>query len=150
MLICALGSRYVEDERTCYKSTTGEVLWHSAGWDFYRQVILLKRKRSHTSMMIMTAHALRDAGPYILPTSLFELQYCTLCSLFLLGCSAGHAAWLTTAEGLRFCQDAGAHRQKVCGRSMSTCCRRLTAVIGILHRGPLGKRTLEAYFLVRS
>lgn len=43
LLVCAIGSRFSEDERVALKNPEGEAEWASAGWMFFSQVMSIKR-----------------------------------------------------------------------------------------------------------
>ncbi|KAG7098492.1 hypothetical protein E1B28_000435 [Marasmius oreades] len=89
LLVCALAARYSDDPRVFLE---GPECANSAGWQWIRQVPVVKVPYGKPSLYDLQAYAL--AVPY--------LQNCTL---FV-------QAWTMVGFGLRLAQDVGAHSQR--------------------------------------
>lgn len=42
LMVCAVGSRFSDDERVYLKGEGGEVYWSSGGWDYFSQVLNMR------------------------------------------------------------------------------------------------------------
>lgn len=89
LLVCALGSRYSNDERV---KLGGEDSWHSAGWEWFKQVKACQR-------------------PMYKPVVLEDLQICCLSAQYVQGSSLPHCCWTMVGIGIRLAQEVGAHRK---------------------------------------
>ncbi|KAF9068900.1 fungal-specific transcription factor domain-containing protein [Rhodocollybia butyracea] len=87
--VCAVASRYSHDPRCLETGTTSP---HSLGWSYYKQ---------------MTPRTL-----FTEPPNLYDLQYCCLSVLYLLGTFASDTVWSIIGTGLRYGQEMGLHRKK--------------------------------------
>uniref|UniRef100_A0A0W0F039 Zn(2)-C6 fungal-type domain-containing protein n=1 Tax=Moniliophthora roreri TaxID=221103 RepID=A0A0W0F039_MONRR len=94
LLVCANGSRYSDDLRVLLDGVDS---WTSCGWKWFDQV-----QAARTSL--------------VSPPSLYDLQFYSLSSLFLLKSSAPHACWTLVGIGLRLAQEIGVHRRQISPR----------------------------------
>ncbi|KAJ8077946.1 Gypsy retrotransposon integrase-like protein 1 [Marasmius tenuissimus] len=96
LLVCALGSRFSDDPRVF--SEPGQSL--SSGWKWYEQVQTFRRSSFD-------------------PSSLYELQYHCLTTLYVHGASSITAAWSSVGLGIRYAIELGAHRRKPEGHKLT-------------------------------
>ncbi|KAL0574560.1 Gypsy retrotransposon integrase-like protein 1 [Marasmius crinis-equi] len=96
LLVCALGSRFSDDPRVF--SETGQSL--SSGWKWYEQVQTFRRSSFE-------------------PSSLYELQYHCLATVYVHGASSITAAWSSVGLGIRYAIELGAHRRKPDGHKLT-------------------------------
>ncbi|KAF5346169.1 hypothetical protein D9758_009925 [Tetrapyrgos nigripes] len=86
LLVCALGSRYSNDERVLIfespSKTGGGKDRRSAGWKYFKQVHGMRKSMS--------------AAP-----NLYDLQWCALAAQFLQGASAPQSGWALIGIGIR-------------------------------------------------
>uniref|UniRef100_A0A0W0F023 Xylanolytic transcriptional activator regulatory domain-containing protein n=1 Tax=Moniliophthora roreri TaxID=221103 RepID=A0A0W0F023_MONRR len=94
LLVCANGSRYSDDPRVLLDGVDS---WTSCGWKWFDQVHLVQNS-------------------LLSPGSLYDLQFYSLSSLFLLNTSAIHRCWTMVGTGIRLAQDMGAHRRQISPR----------------------------------
>ncbi|KAG8888107.1 hypothetical protein FRB98_008373 [Tulasnella sp. 332] len=92
LMVCAIGSRYCDDERLYVKSSEGVIEWSSAGWMYFVQAY----------QMTIIASA-----------KLVDLQIMALSAAYLEGTGAWLSVWLVNGIGLRYSADAGCHRQRL-------------------------------------
>ncbi|KAK0466105.1 fungal-specific transcription factor domain-containing protein [Desarmillaria tabescens] len=92
LIVCALGSKYVDDPRVLME---GEQSKWSNGWKWAAQVTSRSR-----------------AFPSLAPPDLYYTQLCCLLSEFYICSSSPQQSWTIVGIGLRIAQDAGAHRKK--------------------------------------
>ncbi|KAF8650393.1 hypothetical protein AX16_005201 [Volvariella volvacea WC 439] len=90
LVVCALGSRYIDDPRVLLDGGNEE---HTAGWRYFSQVPIVP-------------------SSFLDRTTLYDVQYYFLATVFLLGSSVPHAAWNILGFGLRCIQERGTHRRK--------------------------------------
>ncbi|KAF9264065.1 hypothetical protein L218DRAFT_900741 [Marasmius fiardii PR-910] len=96
LLVCALGSRYSDDPRVL--SAPGHYL--SSGWKWYEQAQTFRRSSFD-------------------PSSLYELQYHCLVTLYVHAATSITAAWTSVGSGIRFAIELGAHRRKPDGHKLT-------------------------------
>ncbi|KAI0036630.1 fungal-specific transcription factor domain-containing protein [Vararia minispora EC-137] len=90
LLVCALGSRFSEDQRVLLPESNSRL---SSGWAWFSQIQFEK--------LIFSA------------SPLYDLQTACLGAIYLLGTSAYHASWNLVGMGLRIAQEIGIHRKKL-------------------------------------
>ncbi|KAG7098328.1 hypothetical protein E1B28_000289 [Marasmius oreades] len=96
LLVCALGSRFSDDPRVL----TASEQYLSSGWKWYDQVQTFRRSSFD-------------------PSSLYELQYHCLATLYVHGASSITAAWTSVGLGIRYAVELGAHRRKPEGHKLT-------------------------------
>ncbi|KAF9568045.1 hypothetical protein CPC08DRAFT_487594 [Agrocybe pediades] len=90
LLVCALGSRYSDDPRVTVPDDTTCL---SAGWKYFVQVPVHRKRIFYE-------------------TTIYDLQYYALATLYLVGTSIPHAAWNIIGLGLRCAIERGIHRRQ--------------------------------------
>ncbi|KAE9398887.1 hypothetical protein BT96DRAFT_957454 [Gymnopus androsaceus JB14] len=90
LLVCAVASRWVDDQRVLLDGVDS---WHSCGWKYFDQVQVVRKS-------------------LLAPPTLYDLQFYCLSVQFLQGSSAPHSCWMMVGVGIRLAQDVGAHRRK--------------------------------------
>ncbi|KAG6919334.1 hypothetical protein DXG01_006880 [Tephrocybe rancida] len=90
LLVCALGSGYIDDPRVLYDGTTSA---HSAGWKWFEQVSVVRKS-------------------FIPAPSLSELQIVALAVIFSLSSETPQGCWTLLGMALRMAQEVGAHRRR--------------------------------------
>lgn len=118
LLVCAIGARYSDDPllRTsnadvlrAYEIRHGQskistnikpehykaIADRSKGWNFFEQ-----------------AWAAMDPHFFLVPPTLYDLQFYCLATEYLMGSTIPHPMWLLTGIGIRLAQEVGAHRRK--------------------------------------
>ncbi|KDR75219.1 hypothetical protein GALMADRAFT_157080 [Galerina marginata CBS 339.88] len=88
--VCALGSRFSQDPRVIVPNDPTGL---SAGWQYFCQVPMIRKSLLHKS-------------------TLYDLQYYCLATLYLVGTSIPHASWIVLGIGMRYAIEKGAHRRK--------------------------------------
>ncbi|TFK49991.1 hypothetical protein OE88DRAFT_303307 [Heliocybe sulcata] len=96
LMVCAIASRYSDDERVFVKELDSTYSPQSAGWQWFHQVQVVRRS-------------------LFAPTTLHDLQLYNLFFMFLAGSQAPHTAWVVVGHAIRLAQDAGVHRRKFYG-----------------------------------
>ncbi|KAF9649885.1 hypothetical protein BDM02DRAFT_1732786 [Thelephora ganbajun] len=91
LLVCALGSRHLDDPRVLLPGTSDLA---SAGWAWFDQVQVIRNS-------------------FLAPAGIHEIQSHSLAASYLMGCSSPQACWIIVGTGLRLIQDVGVHRKKV-------------------------------------
>ncbi|KIM42578.1 hypothetical protein M413DRAFT_120145 [Hebeloma cylindrosporum] len=97
LLVCALGARHSDDPRVLLDGFDSK---HSSGWKWFEQVQTMKRS-------------------LITPPTLYDLQVYCLSIKFLLGSSSPQSCWTLVGVAIQLAQDAGAHRRKACGPTLT-------------------------------
>ncbi|KAL1695513.1 fungal-specific transcription factor domain-containing protein [Schizophyllum commune] len=90
LMVCASAARYTSDRRVLLP---GNDDWRSAGWKWFNQVPLIRRK-----------------SLFMLP-SVHELQYYGIVLTCVFGTSAPQSAWPILGISIRYCQEMGIHRK---------------------------------------
>ncbi|RDB25367.1 Activator of stress genes 1 [Hypsizygus marmoreus] len=100
LCLFAVAARWSDDSRVVKGTTTtasGEPEWALAGRSYFEASITIHRSRASLFH----------------PATLFEMQTFTLTGIYLRGSANYPSAWLSISNGIRKCQDVGAHRRKV-------------------------------------
>uniref|UniRef100_A0A0W0EYG1 Xylanolytic transcriptional activator regulatory domain-containing protein n=1 Tax=Moniliophthora roreri TaxID=221103 RepID=A0A0W0EYG1_MONRR len=96
LMVCALASKFSDDPRVF--AAPGQPL--SSGWHWYEQVQTF-RTSSYD------------------PSSLYELQYHCLATIYFHGASSTTAAWASVGLGVRYAVELGVHRRKPEGQQLT-------------------------------
>ncbi|KAK7043241.1 Gypsy retrotransposon integrase-like protein 1 [Paramarasmius palmivorus] len=96
LLVCALGSKFSDDPRVF--SAPGQHL--SSGWKWYEQAQTFRRTSFDSS-------------------SLYEVQYYCLVTLYVYGASSTTAGWTSVGLGIRYAVELGVHRRKPEGHDLT-------------------------------
>ncbi|KAG9005821.1 hypothetical protein FRB93_009217 [Tulasnella sp. JGI-2019a] len=94
LVVCSIGAQTTNDARVCLTSPEGETEWNSAGWIYFAQM--------HQIIKPIPASA-----------KLVDLQIMALSAIYLEKSEACSSAWLISGIGVKYAQDAGAHRETV-------------------------------------
>lgn len=93
LMVCAVASRYSDDERVYTKASDSSYSPQSAGWKWFTQVQAAPRS-------------------LVAPTTLEDLQLYNLLFIFVTGGQAPQVGWVIVGHALRLAQDIGAHKRK--------------------------------------
>ncbi|KAF8070636.1 fungal-specific transcription factor domain-containing protein [Lyophyllum atratum] len=97
LLVCAVGSRHVNDSRVFAPGDNSQL---SAGWSYFVQVPIFRNYTLHKA-------------------SLYDLQYYCLGAFYLHGTSVPNASWTFLGLGIHFAQEQGTHRRKAEGQKLT-------------------------------
>ncbi|KAJ3724808.1 fungal-specific transcription factor domain-containing protein [Lentinula raphanica] len=92
LLVCAVASRYSNDPRV-FADPSSQL---SCGWHYFDQVQMMRR----SIIEVSTIH---------------ELQFYSLATIYMLGTSSPASSWVLCAAGIRFAEELGVHRRQVEG-----------------------------------